>query len=64
MYFIISIECFFTESGRFVPDQKNNMDRTYLSDSSTIETEGKAVAMYRIKTNAIDQRNVADVCNM
>ncbi|CAG9137209.1 unnamed protein product [Plutella xylostella] len=48
------------ESGRFVPDQKNNMDRTYLSDSSTIETEGKAVAMYRIKTNAIDQRNVAD----
>ncbi|KAI8438603.1 hypothetical protein MSG28_011048 [Choristoneura fumiferana] len=48
------------ESGRFVPNQKGWMERTYLSDSSTIGTEGKCVAMYRIKNKAIDTKNVAD----
>ncbi|PZC81902.1 hypothetical protein B5X24_HaOG211688 [Helicoverpa armigera] len=48
------------ESGRFVPNQKGKMERTYLSDASTIGTEGKCVAMYRFKTKAIDARNIGD----
>lgn len=37
------------------------MERTYISDGSTIGTEGMCVAMYRIKNKAIDTKNVADV---
>ncbi|KAH9641786.1 hypothetical protein HF086_003912 [Spodoptera exigua] len=48
------------ESGRFVPNQRGKMERTYLSDASTIGTEGKCVAMYRFKTKAIDAKNVVD----
>ncbi|XP_060805314.1 dynein axonemal heavy chain 8 [Amyelois transitella] len=48
------------ESGRFVPNQKSRMERTYISDGSTIGTEGACVAMYRIKNKMIDTKNVAD----
>ncbi|XP_047526251.1 dynein axonemal heavy chain 8 [Pieris napi] len=48
------------ESGRFIPNQKGLMERTYISDGSTIGTEGMCVAMYRIKNKAIDTKNVAD----
>ncbi|GBP33368.1 Dynein heavy chain 5, axonemal [Eumeta japonica] len=48
------------ESGRFVPNQKVYLERTYISDGSTIRTEGKCVAMYRTKNKAIDMKNVAD----
>lgn len=37
------------------------MDRTYISDASTIGTEGKCVAMYRFRTKAIDSKNIGDV---
>lgn len=39
------------------------MDRTYISDCSTIGTVGNCVAMYRIKNKAIDTKNIADVSN-
>ncbi|XP_075973556.1 dynein heavy chain 8, axonemal kl-3 [Anticarsia gemmatalis] len=48
------------ESGRFVPNQKGKMDRTYVSDCSSIGTEGRCVAMYRLKNKAVDSKNVAD----
>ncbi|CAH0727356.1 unnamed protein product, partial [Brenthis ino] len=48
------------ESGRFVPNQKGKMERTYISDAATIGTEGMCVAMYRIKNKAIDMKTVAD----
>ncbi|CAK1540075.1 unnamed protein product [Leptosia nina] len=48
------------ESGRFIPNQKGRMERTYISDGSTIGTEGMCVGMYRIKNKAIDTKNVAD----
>ncbi|KAJ8736206.1 hypothetical protein PYW08_006862 [Mythimna loreyi] len=48
------------DSGRFVPNQKGRMERTYISDATTIGTQGKCVAMYRLKSMAIDIRNVAD----
>lgn len=51
----------FSESGRFVPNQKGKMDRTYISDAENIGTEGRCVAMYRFKSKAIDTRNVGDV---
>lgn len=37
------------------------MDRAYISDASSIGTEGKCVAMYRIKNKVIDSKNVAEV---
>lgn len=37
------------------------MDRTYVSDGSTIKTEGKCVAMYRFKSKAVDMKNVNEV---
>lgn len=37
------------------------MERTYISDGETIGTEGNCIAMYRLKTKAIDARNIADV---
>ncbi|XP_022821404.1 dynein heavy chain 8, axonemal-like [Spodoptera litura] len=48
------------ESGRFVPNQKGCMERTYISDLSKIGVQGKCVAIYRLKSYAIDARNVAD----
>ncbi|XP_072937033.1 dynein axonemal heavy chain 8 [Epargyreus clarus] len=48
------------ESGRYIPNQKGRMERTYISDASTIGTEGQCVALYRIKNKAIDTKNVAD----
>ncbi|KAL4712627.1 hypothetical protein ACJJTC_007924 [Scirpophaga incertulas] len=48
------------ESGRYVPNQRAWMERTYISDASTIGTEGRCVAMYRIKNKAIDIKNVAE----
>ncbi|XP_028156116.1 dynein heavy chain 8, axonemal [Ostrinia furnacalis] len=48
------------ETGRFVPNQKAWMDRTYISDGSSICTEGRCVAMYRIKNKLIDSKNVAE----
>ncbi|CAH0695352.1 unnamed protein product [Spodoptera exigua] len=47
------------ESGRFVPSRR--IDRTYISDLSRIAVQGKCVAMYRLNSNAVDARNVADV---
>lgn len=37
------------------------MERTYISDGSTIKIEGKCVAIYRIKNKLIEAKNVADV---
>lgn len=54
--FIISIE-----SGRYVPNQKGWMERTYISDGDTIGTIGQVVAMYRIKNKAIESKNIGDV---
>lgn len=51
----------FPETGRFIPNQKAWMDRTYISDASSICTEGRCVAMYRIKNKLIDSKNVAEV---
>ncbi|XP_061708954.1 dynein axonemal heavy chain 8 [Cydia pomonella] len=48
------------ESGRFVPNQKGRMERTYISDASSIGTCGRCVAMYRIKNKLVDTKNVAD----
>ncbi|KAJ8736205.1 hypothetical protein PYW08_006861 [Mythimna loreyi] len=48
------------ESGRFVPNQRGKMERTYISDAEFIGTEGMCVAMYRFKSKAIDTRNVGD----
>ncbi|XP_052742928.1 dynein axonemal heavy chain 8 [Bicyclus anynana] len=48
------------ESGRFIPNQKGKMDRTYISDATTIGTEGMCVAFYRIKNKAVDMKSVAD----
>ncbi|KAL0851104.1 hypothetical protein ABMA28_006975, partial [Loxostege sticticalis] len=48
------------ETGRFIPNQKAWMDRTYISDASSICTEGRCVAMYRIKNKLIDSKNVAE----
>lgn len=50
-----------TESGRFIPNQKGLSDRPYISDGSTIQTTGQAVAMYRIKNKVIETKNMADV---
>ncbi|KAJ2947929.1 hypothetical protein O0L34_g9722 [Tuta absoluta] len=46
------------DSGRFVPSQRGKMERAYLSDGYHVSTEGKCVALYRIKTTAIEQKNV------
>ncbi|XP_041975311.1 dynein axonemal heavy chain 8 [Aricia agestis] len=48
------------ESGRFIPNQKGRMERTYVSDANSIGTVGTCVAFYRIKNKAIDNKNVAD----
>ncbi|XP_045497912.1 dynein axonemal heavy chain 8 [Colias croceus] len=48
------------ESGRFIPNQKGRMERTYISDAGTIGTEGMCVGMYRIKNKSIDTKNVAE----
>ncbi|XP_050681188.1 dynein axonemal heavy chain 8 isoform X2 [Leptidea sinapis] len=48
------------ESGRFVPNQKGLMERTYISDAATMATEGICIGMYRIKNKAIDIKNVAE----
>ncbi|XP_034837309.1 dynein axonemal heavy chain 8 [Maniola hyperantus] len=48
------------ESGRFVPNQRGKMDRTYISNAVSIGTEGMCVAFYRIKNKAIDTKSVAD----
>lgn len=37
------------------------MERTYISDTATIGTEGMCVAMYRIKNKTVDMKSVADV---
>lgn len=49
------------ESGRFYPNQKGCIERTYISDLSKIGIQGKCVAIYRLTCHAIDARNVADV---
>ncbi|XP_049886262.1 dynein axonemal heavy chain 8 [Pectinophora gossypiella] len=48
------------ESGRFIPNQKGKMERSYISDGSSIETEGQCIAMYRIKNKLIEAKNIAE----
>nr|XP_026487863.1 dynein heavy chain 8, axonemal-like [Vanessa tameamea] len=48
------------ESGRYVPNQKGKMERTYISDTAKIGTEGMCVAMYRIKNKTVEMKTVAD----
>ncbi|CAH0592601.1 unnamed protein product [Chrysodeixis includens] len=48
------------ESGRYIHNQKGKMQRAYISDAASIGTLGKCVALYRIKTDEIDSKNVAD----
>ncbi|XP_047042441.1 dynein axonemal heavy chain 8-like [Helicoverpa zea] len=48
------------ESGRYVPNQKGKMERTYISDCSSIGVTGKCVALYRLRSVAIDILNVAN----
>ncbi|RVE46462.1 hypothetical protein evm_008872 [Chilo suppressalis] len=48
------------ETGRFIPNQKTWMERTYISDASSIATQGQCIAMYRIKNKVIDMKNVAE----
>ncbi|XP_026319438.1 dynein heavy chain 8, axonemal-like [Hyposmocoma kahamanoa] len=48
------------ESGRYIPNQKGWMERTYVSDGDTIGTTGQMVAMYRIKNKLVESKNIAD----